>query len=182
MPFVEAFLEGALGAVCHSAAALETVRACSETPVLTLPLPFTSLSPAPRAQRVWAPPWRLVIFGHMGSNRRLESLLTALASWARAPAFRLDVFGSLWDRRAVETQIARCGLVSRVTLHGFVPEPTLDEAIAGAHLAFNLRHPTMGEASGGILRSWAHATPALVTDAGWYADLPDAVARKISVP
>jgi glycosyltransferase involved in cell wall biosynthesis len=81
----------------------------------------------------------------------------------------------------VEDQIARSGLAARVRLHGFVPEQVLDEAIAGAHLAFNLRHPTMGEASGGILRSWAHATPALVTDAGWYADLPDTVARKISV-
>jgi glycosyltransferase involved in cell wall biosynthesis len=181
MPFAEAFADKALGVVCHSTAARAEVRRGSDTPVLTLPLPFTSLARPPRVERAWAAPWRLVMFGYVNPNRRLESVLRALSSWRGAPDFRLDIFGALWDRPRIERLIAQSGLKSRVTIHGFVSEQALDEAIAGAHLAFNLRHPTMGEASGGILRSWAHATPALVTNAGWYADLPDDVARKISL-
>ena len=181
MPFFEAFLDQAFGAICHSSAASDMLRQRSDTPILTLPLPFTSLARPPRIRRVWAAPWRLVMFGYIGTNRRLESVLHALATWPSAPNFRLDIYGALWDSERIEALIAQSGLKARVTLHGFAPEQKLDEAIAAAHLAFNLRHPTMGEASGGILRSWTHATPALVTNAGWYADLPDAVVRKISV-
>jgi glycosyltransferase involved in cell wall biosynthesis len=181
MPFVEAFADRSLGVICHSEAASRDLRARSDTPILTLPLPFTSLAHTPSSKRVWAPPWRLAMFGYIHTNRRLESVLSALGDWPAAPDFHLDIYGALWDPSLIDRLIVRAGLGSRVTVHGFVPEQALDEAIAAAHLTFNLRHPTMGEASGGILRSWAHATPALVTDAGWYADLPAAVARKVSI-
>ena len=181
MPFVELFLENAIGAVCHAAAASAEIRRLTDIPLLTLPLPFVSLAPPPQAARVWAPPWRFVMFGYVNPNRRLESVLRALGGGPGAPDFRLDIYGTLWDPTLIERLIRDVGLAGRVFCHGFAPEAELDAAIAGAHLAFNLRHPTMGEASGGILRSWALATPALVTDAGWYADLPDAVCRKISI-
>jgi glycosyltransferase involved in cell wall biosynthesis len=181
MPFVEPFVENALGVICHSKTASADVRLRSNTPVLSLPLPFQSLAETPRIQKRSVAPWRFVMFGYINTNRRLESILRALASWREAPDFRFDIFGSLWDQPRIERLIAERGLQRNVVIHGFVSESTLDEAIATAHLAFNLRHPTMGEASGGILRCWAQATPALVTNQGWYANLPDAIAPKISV-
>jgi hypothetical protein len=63
-------------------------------------------------------------------------------------------------------------LAGRVTIHGFVPEVELDRALASAHLALNLRYPTKGEASGSQLRIWSHGLPSLVTQVGWYAELP----------
>jgi glycosyltransferase involved in cell wall biosynthesis len=181
MPFVEPFLAAAVGAVCHSSAAAAEVRQRSDAPLLTLPLPFASLAPPAPSGRAWAPPWRFVMYGYINANRRLEEILRALADWPEAPDFHLDVYGVLWDEAGVRQLVERSGLAGRVRLHGYAPEAPLDAAIADAHLAFNLRHPTMGEASGGILRAWAVATPALVTNAGWYAGLPDAAAWKISV-
>jgi glycosyltransferase involved in cell wall biosynthesis len=181
MPLIEPFLAASIGAVCHSAAAAEEVRRRSDTPVLALPLPFASLARPPASHRAWTPPWRLAMFGFLNANRRLEPILHALAHWRGAPDFRLDVYGTLWDEALVRRLIQEGGLEGRVRLHGYVAERELDAAIAEAHLVFNLRHPTMGEASGGILRAWAAATPALVTDAGWYAGLPSEVARKVSV-
>src|SRR5262249_29819176 len=64
------------------------------------------------------------------------------------------------------------GLKSNVTLHGLARESKLEEALNRAHLAINLRYPTMGEASGSQLRIWAHALPSLVSKVGWYASLP----------
>lgn len=181
MPFIEPFLENAIGVICHSKIASADVRSRADAPIMTLPLPFESLAQTPQIRREWSAPWRFVMFGYVNTNRRLESILRALASWRNAPDFKFDIFGSLWDQPLIEKLIADAGLEKRVAVHGFAPEQQLDEAIAGAHLAFNLRHPTMGEASGGILRCWAQATPALVTNTGWYADLPDAVAPKISI-
>ena len=181
MPFVEVFVENAIGALCHSKLARDDVRRRSKAPVLTLPLPFASLSRPPIVERQWRGPWRFVMFGYVNSNRRLESVLRALATWRDAPNFHFDIFGSLWNRPLIEALIASSGLKGRVSIHGFVSEEHLENSIASAHLAFNLRYPSMGEASGGILRSWAHATPALVTNTGWYKDIPETVARKISV-
>ena len=53
-----------------------------------------------------------------------------------------------------------------------MPFPRLNQAIAAADLALNLRNPTVGEASGSQLRIWANGTPSVVSDHGWYAGLP----------
>jgi len=181
MPFVEAVLDNAIGAICHSKSASTDVRLRSQAPLLTLPLPFATLAPPTNIRRAWAPPWRFVMFGYVNSNRRLESIIRALGDLRRTLDFRLDIYGTLSNPSHIDSLIVQNGLTRRAVIHGFVSEVKLDEAIAGAHVAFNLRHPTMGEASGGILRSWAQATPALVTNAGWYADLPDDIALKISI-
>jgi glycosyltransferase involved in cell wall biosynthesis len=181
MPFVEAFVDNAIGLICHSGPAALDLRRRTEAPVLPLPLPFASSALASRVERRWTAPWRFVAFGYMNENRRLKSVLRALASWPDPPDFRFDIFGSLLDQTVVQELSADTRLASCTTIHGFVSEQALDAAIAAAHLVFNLRHPTMGEASGGILRAWAQAAPALVTNSGWYADLPDSAVRKVSV-
>lgn len=181
MPFMEAFVENAIGVVCHSKSASAEAGMRSNIPTLTLPLPFARTKRQVSAPRVWAPPWRLVMFGYINPNRRLESIIHALAGIRDNLDFQFDIYGTLWNEQLVQTMIVQSGLTKRITIHGFVPESDLDNAIASAHMAFNLRYPTMGEASGGILRSWACATPTMVTDAGWYADLADDLTKKISV-
>ena len=76
-------------------------------------------------------------------------------------------------------RLEETGLECRVEVHGFVPEPELDAKLAEAHLVFNLRYPTMGEASGSQLRIWNAAAAAVVTDLGWYGSLPDDTVFKI---
>jgi glycosyltransferase involved in cell wall biosynthesis len=181
MPFIEAVTENAIGAICHSKAAGNDLSAYTDTPVLTLPLPFTSSLLRANEDRTWHKPWRLITFGYINTNRRLESILFALGGMPKSYDFTMDIYGVLWDTPLIEAAIAENGLSERVRIHGFVSEERLNKVIASAHLSFNLRYPTMGEASGGILRSWALGTPALVTDGGWYSDLPASVAYKISV-
>ena len=67
----------------------------------------------------------------------------------------------------------RLGLQGVVKLHGFVPAEELDAALAAAHLAVNLRNPTMGESSFSQLQIWDHALPTLVSQVAWYAKLPE---------
>ena len=59
--------------------------------------------------------------------------------------------------------------------HGFTSEKKLDEALSQAHLAINLRYPTMGEAWS-QLRIWAHASQS-GSQVGWYATLPPDTVR-----
>jgi glycosyltransferase involved in cell wall biosynthesis len=165
------FLDSSLGALVHSHAAERALAKEVEAPVIRLPLPFPARRP-PRPHGA-PPPWKLVVFGFLGSNRCLEQTLTALA---RLPEhdFQLHIYGDVLDRGGTVSLIERLQVADRVTLHGFVPEVELDQALASAHLAINLRYPTKGEASYSQLRIWSHGLPSLVTRIGWYAELPPA--------
>jgi hypothetical protein len=82
-PLVELALEGARGCVVHSDEALSLVRDRVRIPVVKLHLPYacddvpTRPDPAPGARCL-----RLLAFGHLGPNRRIEAVLEA---WARPP-------------------------------------------------------------------------------------------------
>jgi glycosyltransferase involved in cell wall biosynthesis len=166
------FLQSSLGAVVHSLAAEVTLRAeMPGLPVAQLPLPYP-VRETPRAHDGGAP-WKLIVFGYLGGNRCLDRVLEALASGANRDRFRLDIYGEVHDDRAVRSRIQELRLQNAVTIHGFVPEPELDAALAAAHLAINLRYPTKGEASGSQLRIWSHGLPSLVTRTGWYTELPE---------
>ena len=45
----------------------------------------------------------------------------------------------------------------------------------------NLRFPTMGETSGSVIRGLSLGKALVVSDVGWFAELPDGVALKIPV-
>ena len=172
-------LENALGVIVHTQKAFDNLKQMNSWPVAYAPLPFAAM---PRLygdgrsrdskRRAEGPPYRLIVFGYIGRNRRLDSLLEALAGLTEKGHFRVDVYGQILESERVRDQVRSLGLQKLVGLHGFVPETELDEALAGADLAVNLRYPTMGEASGSQLRIWAHALPSLVSQVGWYSTLP----------
>jgi glycosyltransferase involved in cell wall biosynthesis len=177
-------LENALGVLVHTEEAFHQLKDMNLWPVDYAPLPFAapSRNNQPDQFRSSADnpnglPYRLIVFGYIDNNRRLGQLLKALADFPEKDCFRLDIYGQLADEKGVRGKVSRLGLKRIVKLRGFVPETELDAALRSAHLAVNLRYPTMGEASGSQLRIWSHALPSLVTQVGWYATLPgDAVA------
>jgi ubiquinone/menaquinone biosynthesis C-methylase UbiE/glycosyltransferase involved in cell wall biosynthesis len=172
-------VENALAALVHTPGSLEHLKHETLCPLAYAPLPYPSSMHSPPMHdhsphsRKQGPPYRLIVFGHISDNRRLASLLRALAGFPERHQFRLDVYGELWDRGRVSSLIECLGLQERVTLHDFVPTEELHAALAAAHLAFNLRFPTMGEASISQLQIWDHALPSVVTKVGWYASLPE---------
>jgi len=176
-PLTALAIEGALGVVVHTLPALRTVSQMSNRPVLYAPLPYQPASEQTRQQ--WAefsqqrrrPPYKIVVFGYLGPNRRLEPILRALSEWPGRAQFRLSIYGTVWDPAHVRKMIHSFDLDSLVEIHGHAED--LDRALADADLALNLRYPTMGEASFTQLHLWDHAIPTMVTKIGWYATLPD---------
>jgi glycosyltransferase involved in cell wall biosynthesis len=178
-------LENSLGVVVHTAEALEQLRREQKKPVLYAPLPYPAAASSPKrvVPGTGAPGqrYRLVVFGHIGPNRRLNELLEALAAFPQKDAFHLDVFGQIASADATRKRIRQLGMEGMVTLHGFVSDEKLDAALASAHLAINLRYPVMGEASISQLRIWRHGLPSLVTRTGWYASIPEEAAAFVRV-
>jgi SAM-dependent methyltransferase len=171
-------VENALGVLIHSEEGLDRLKRALPCPVAYAPLPYPTSTRSHCEQsgaaslRGKGPPYHLVIFGYIYINRRLDAVLEAIAGLPEREKLRLDIYGQIWDSDHVRARIEALGLQALVTLHGFVPEAELDRALAASHLAVNLRHPTMGEASGSQLRIWDHALPSLVTPRGWYGKLP----------
>jgi glycosyltransferase involved in cell wall biosynthesis len=173
-PLTPLALENCLAVVVHTREALAQVEAMKQWPVALASLPRTlplnhegdlgALRPA-------TGPFRLIMFGYMGRNRRLDAVLEALAALPERESFQLDIFGETPEARSLRNRIGKLGLSSMVRLHGYTPESELNEVLKTSHLAINLRYPTMGEASGSQLRIWYHALPSLVTDIGWYSAL-----------
>lgn len=163
----------ALAVITHNEAGLRALQAETRLPVYYVPLSLDGAGVAAPRREPARPPFRLIVFGHIGSNRRLPSVLRALTALPTRALFTLDVYGALEEQADTERLIGQLGLRDQVVLHGYVPAAELAQALAGAHLAINLRYPTMGEASGSQLRLWTYGLPSLVTRTGWYAALPE---------
>jgi len=62
---------------------------------------------------------------------------------------------------------------------GWVDESRLWALMAGSDVLVNLRHPTMGETSGSVVRGLSLGKPVVVSDVGWFSELPGDVALKV---
>lgn len=141
----------------------------------SLPLPYPSRSLSPERvlkRRKGRKRRRIIMFGYMGENRRIDVVLKALARLPNCDRVRLDIFGSVPKTLGIAERVSELGLGRTVKIHGFVDEKELDDALAGADLAINLRNPSMGEASGSQLRIWDNCLASVVSNHMWYAGLP----------
>ena len=172
-PFTPLALENSVGVITHNLEVYNSLSQEERWLVGYIPLPYQSkFNSTDKTSCRTSPPYRLIVFGYINTNRRLDVLLEALSTFSHKNAFTLDIYGQIWDKDYIKGKIKTLGLSDRVKIHGFVKESVLDKALANAHLAINLRYPTMGEASGSQLRIWSHALPSLVTKIGWYTSIP----------
>ena len=60
-------------------------------------------------------------------------------------------------------------------------ERDLWQLLADCDVCVSLRWPTMGETSGMAIRALSLGKPLVVSDVGWFSELPDSVAAKVPV-
>ena len=181
-PLAGFVLEHATGLIVHS----QTVRdlaleAGFEGPVWVVPHPAWPV-PDVEAERVSGGPV-IGCFGVVNSSKRIPELLRAFAGVReRHPEATLLLVGPTspgfdLDRRLQRLGLAHEGLVRM----DWVDERRLWALMAGVDVCVNLRHPTMGETSGSVIRSLSLGKPLVVSDVGWFSELPDEVAVKVPV-
>ncbi len=178
-PLTGAAIENALGVAVHTTCGCSQLDNLTDLPVAYVPLfalpPTSSSTAATKVEgepKPSASPVRVIVFGFLGLNRRLDSVLRALHQFPQRDRFHLDIYGPVANEESLLALVSDLELNNIVTFHGFVSDAELEKALARSDLAINLRDPTMGEASASQLRIWQHGLPSLVTDTGWYATLP----------
>jgi len=63
---------------------------------------------------------------------------------------------------------------------GYVDLVDFNTFIRCSDVVINLRHPTMGETSGAVIRALGLGKPCIVSDDAWFSELPDDIVVKIS--
>ncbi|MCB1706225.1 MAG: glycosyltransferase [Halioglobus sp.] len=178
-PLFQSFISNARGIVVHSDFALKRVKKVYRGPVLKLELPYAV--PSSRIPlRQHEEPCHIVFCGHAGPNRRLREFIQAWAATSQPDFFRLSLYGAIDKADEIMALAEKLGVAELVNIIGFVSEEQLDSALSDSHMAVNLRYPTMGETSASQLRYWSKGLPSIVSDIGWYSELPHDVVMKVS--
>jgi len=110
-------------------------------------------------------------FGFVVPSKRLDVLFRALAHSSIKERLLVLVVGQ--DAIGVQDLAESCGAKSFVRHIDFVSTLDFDALINVVDVCVNLRYPTMGETSGSLCRALALGKPAVVSNVGWYAELPD---------
>jgi glycosyltransferase involved in cell wall biosynthesis len=184
-PLVDSVLARAEGVIVHSSYVARRVRMRRyEGPIWHIPHPAWNVPrrrPFPLPNRD-----RTVIgcFGNLNATKRLPQLLEAVARLrAEDRGVLLVLAGSVAPGLDLPERAARLGLEEGkdLLLLGRVPEDRLWDLILASDVCVTLRHPTMGETSGMAIRALSAGKPLVVSDAGWFAELPAGVAAQVPV-
>jgi glycosyltransferase involved in cell wall biosynthesis len=173
-------LELASGVIVHSRYVEERLRDRGyDGPMWRVPMAAWPSAPAGVAEVEGAPLFGA--FGHMNASKRVPQLLGAFARYRDLhPEARLVLAGSADPSLELAWRIEQAGLADAVVREDYVSEDRLWALLRRVDAAVALRAPTMGETSAVVIRALSVGTPLLVSDVGWFSELPDDVALKVA--
>jgi glycosyltransferase involved in cell wall biosynthesis len=183
-PLVGPVLENATGVVVHSREAEQRVRASGYGgPVSRVPLAAALPRESVEPPKVEGLPL-VCAFGVLNRAKRIPQLLEAFARVRRSrPEAVLVLAGPGGEALQLEARAERAGLLLGRDVHdaGYIDADELDGLLAAADICVTLRWPTLGEASASALKALAHGRPLVVSDVGWFSELPGSVVAKVPV-
>ncbi len=179
-PLASFVLEHATGLVVHSETVASLARAAGyDRRIWVIPhpaWPVPDVEPERRGDG-------LVVgcFGVVNSSKRIPELLAAFTrARERHAGATLLLVGPTSPGFDLDRRLQRLGLAGEgLEREGWVDERRLWALMAGTDVCVNLRHPTMGETSGSVIRALSLGKPLVVSDVGWFSELPDGVALKV---
>jgi glycosyltransferase involved in cell wall biosynthesis len=181
-PLAGFVLQHATGLIVHSRTVRDLARGAGfEGPIWVVPHPAWPV-PDLAPERVANGPV-IGCFGVVNSSKRIPELLRAFAAVRRRhPDATLLLVGPTSPGFDLDRRLQRLGLAGEgLVREGWVDERRLWSLMAGVDVCVNLRHPTMGETSGSVIRSLSLGKPLVVSSVGWFSELPDAVGIKVPV-
>jgi glycosyltransferase involved in cell wall biosynthesis len=152
-----------------------------EVPHLVAPAPEHDRSAARAALDL--PPDRVVAatLGIVTPAKRIGRLLEGLALLPPGERPFLVVGGAVADDDPLREVVRERGLADDVRFTGYLPEEDFWRLARAADVSVNLRFPTVGETSGAVCRLAGTGLPVVVSDVGWFRELPDSFAAKVPI-
>lgn len=179
LPMSGRAIREASGVVVHSRFARRKVWGNRpEVPVAVIP--HAALPPEGFPERKSArtslglPEGRLVLTstGFVVPAKRLDAVLEALARQGPEVDWTLRICGEPVAGDPLRGRARELGIDGRVVFTGWLSWERLLAEMAATDLLVNLREPTLGESSGSVARILSAGVPAVVSDVGWYSEIP----------
>lgn len=119
-------------------------------------------------------------FGFISGHKRYHILLKAFKEFLIAqPTSVLILIGD--DLIGIDTFISDLKLKKHVFKTGYIPYERLLEYLAISDFCVNLRYPTAGETSRSVLQLMAAEKPIIVSNVGWFSEIPGNCCLKVDV-
>jgi glycosyltransferase involved in cell wall biosynthesis len=182
-PLTREILIHARGLVVHSHYVEENVRALGYTgPIWRVPHPAWPKPEQLPDSGLPAGRWPVIgCFGNLTASKRIPQLARAFAHLREEfPEALLLLVGQPAPGFELEPTLERNGVTRDDVLRlAYVPEDRLWALMGAADISVNLRWPTMGETSGTAIRAFVLGRPLVVSDVGWFSELPDGAVVKV---
>ena len=125
---------------------------------------------------------KIGIFGGVEKNKNVDVILKSLSGFKNhSSLWEAHVVGAVGDGCEDILKLpANLEIAKNVVFHGRPNSKTFATLLSDMDFVISLRYPTMGETSGVVARTMQMGIPIIVTDIGWYGELPDFV-DKLSV-
>jgi glycosyltransferase involved in cell wall biosynthesis len=187
VPLNERVLDRSLGLIVHSRYAARQIQEVRpELPVAVVPAPIRTAHGPLRSRGELGCSEDALLFASVGQVLTIKQIALALEAFARLradfPEARYAVIGDeLKHDLDLQAWLQQRGLGDVVISTGYLPDiRDFVSWIAAADVVINLRYPTVGETSATALRGLAAGRPVIVSDHGWYAELPDEACVKVA--
>jgi len=182
-PMTEWICAMAHGVISHSRWGMPRVAQSCAGPLRVVPLPYN----APSAQSAVEHSHRdnlvqILTVGHANANKRIESVIRAIGSSAvLRDRVRYQLCGCIDPRYAMELARLARSLDVRLTISGEIEDIGLQLTMNDADIVCCLRWPSLEAASATAIEGMLYGKAVVVTDTGFYSELPNDCVCKISI-
>jgi glycosyltransferase involved in cell wall biosynthesis len=191
-PFFEKAIEKAMGVICHSQFHANKVKEKFLGPVTVMYHPFyldysfMLQSEIGKTDLGIAGDKILVVtIGHVNPNKRIDKVIKILGECKElAKKVVYIVIGPHEHERyyaQLRSLVRKYNLKNVVNFLGFQPDKVLYAYMSNADIFVNMRFPAMEGASWSLIEQLYYGKPVVVTDTGFYSELPDDCVMKIRV-
>jgi glycosyltransferase involved in cell wall biosynthesis len=191
-PLIKRIIDKSLGVICHSEfGAIRVLREQPNAICTVIPQPFTLDHNTHEIEN--SEKWQilqnrgltnnypvLISFGYISVHKRYDVILDAFKKL-------LDIYpNALWviigqDKIDLKSRINEYELKDHVIITGYVSDETLTGIIKISDFCVNLRYPTAGETSRSVLQIMSLGKPVIVSNTGWFSELPNDTCVKVDV-
>jgi glycosyltransferase involved in cell wall biosynthesis len=186
-PLFEPAIQGAEGVIVHSEFFRTHVERAFAGPVRKIFLPYEiSDEPMPDCRSHFGVgPDRVLLAsaGHVNSNKRIHMVIRALALdptlRERATYLVAGPCEPAYEKE-LRQAIADGGLEETVRLLGYISDERLRALLASADVCVTLRSPAFEGASASVIEQMFYGKPVIVTNTGFFAELPEECVRKVA--
>jgi glycosyltransferase involved in cell wall biosynthesis len=175
------------GAVAHSSFYRPVIARC-DGPIDVIPLAWSLPSGVAEQRKLSLPgggggdkAFQVLTFGNINWNKCADRVIEAIGA---GPELRDATEYKLVGSIEPEERSRLCGLAERLGVRlvvaGPVNEDELHRAVVEADVVSCLREPVLEGASASAIEAMLHGCAVLVSDAGFYAEIPDECVAKVS--